>query len=289
LVGGGIGGEPVRGRVALLEARTGKLLRRWDDSGVGTRRFEEMAFSPDGRLLASSDVNAVHLWEVATGREVCTLKGHRGEIESLAFSADGRRIASASQDSTVLLWDLALVLHVAGSKAVAPGEDEMAVWWGDLAGPDAHRAYTAIWRLADAPAVSVPFLGERLKPVTEAQRKEIRQHIAALDSDTFVVRDKAFQQLRNLGPAAAADLRLVLEKSPSLELRRRVEQLLEDLSGQPMAGEPLRTLRAVAVLERAGTPKARHLLQTLAGGLPDAWLTRETKAVCERLAPRTAP
>jgi hypothetical protein len=56
-----------------------------------------------------------------------------------------------------------------------------------------------------------------------------------------------------------------------------------------MAGEPLRTLRAVAVLERAGTPESRRLLETLAEGVPGAWLTREAKAACDRLGLRAAP
>ena len=33
-------------------------------------------------------------------------EGHLGRVDALAFSADGKRLASASNDSTVLVWEL---------------------------------------------------------------------------------------------------------------------------------------------------------------------------------------
>ncbi len=113
LSGGGFRDPRVENRIALLEPRTGKILRRWSDSGEPGRSLEQLAFSSDGRLLASTDGFRVRLWEVATGKEVARFEGHRGGIESLAFSGNGRRLASASTDGTVLIWDVA--------PATAPG------------------------------------------------------------------------------------------------------------------------------------------------------------------------
>jgi RNA polymerase sigma factor (sigma-70 family) len=106
LTAGGFAHEKVADRVALCDARTGKFLRRWGDSGEPQPWRERLAFSPNGKLLASSDGAAVHVWEVATGKAVRTFRGHRGQIQALAFSANGRRLASGSSDSTVVLWDL---------------------------------------------------------------------------------------------------------------------------------------------------------------------------------------
>src|SRR5439155_27014860 len=116
--------DPVANRIALCDALTGRIIRRWSDSGHPANGYEELAFSAGGRLLASSDGQVVHLWEVATGKEIRTFRGHRGEIRSLAFSANGRRLASASTDSTVLIWDLRV--------APSAGDPTVAAYWQDL-------------------------------------------------------------------------------------------------------------------------------------------------------------
>jgi hypothetical protein len=75
----------------------------------------------------------------------------------------------------------------------------------------------------------------------------------------------------------------VLAGGPSLEVRRRIEGLLEKAAHPVLPSERLRPLRAVEVLERTGTDDARAILKELASGMPEARLTEEARAALGRL------
>jgi WD40 repeat protein len=66
-----------------------------------------VAFSPDGKIFASgSSDQTIKLWDIATGAELRTLRGHTYSVLSVAFSPDGKLLASGSVDNMIKLWDV---------------------------------------------------------------------------------------------------------------------------------------------------------------------------------------
>jgi WD40 repeat protein len=111
---------------------------------------EAVAFSPDGKLLASAgNDQTIKLWDVATGAELRTLVGHSFFVLSVAFSPDSRIVASGSYDKTIKLWDVAtgkelrtLRGHLHGVKSIAFSPD------GRLLASGGYDKTIKIWDVA---------------------------------------------------------------------------------------------------------------------------------------------
>ena len=241
-----------------------------------------ICFASDGRTLAWAEESGIIHWlELAAWSERRTFSGHAGAVGEMAFTADGKRLISGSEDTTALVWDL-----LGDGPATLSAEQRDACWTA-LADNDAAKAYRAMCRLIAAPADGLALLRQHLKPVESVDDKRIKRLIADLDSDAFAVREKATKELQKLGELAEPAYRKVLAAQPALEMRRRLQELLDDIAQHQwhLTPEILRQLRAIEVLERIGAPEARKLLDALAGGAAGARLTREARAAVRRSGP----
>jgi WD40 repeat protein len=273
---------PIEG-FSLIESATGQEVLRLK-TGDGCLA----AFSPDGRLFATSDGEAIQVWDVGTGvrlfRRPWTEEA--GPASSLVFLPGAQTVATGLYDGTILVWDLEPGTWPKITSAKELDRQQLDALWADFAG-DARKAHRAIHALAAAPAQAVPLLKDRLRPAAPVDAKHLDKLLAELDSDRFAVREQVAKELTQLSERVEPALHRLLENKPSLEVRQRVEAIL----GGPRPVPPvatLRVLRALRVLERVGTPEARGVLRNLGSGAA-ARETCEAKAALERLAARTAP
>jgi WD40 repeat protein/DNA-binding SARP family transcriptional activator len=74
-----------------------------------TREVQNLAFSPDGSVLASgSHDGMILLWDVRTpghSRMLGSLQGHSKSVSALVFHPNSAVLASGSADCTIRLWD----------------------------------------------------------------------------------------------------------------------------------------------------------------------------------------
>ena len=166
----------------ILSVSSDETLKIWDaESGKDistlkghTGTVTACAFSPDGRyfvsavnisasivsasanvvsggIVSAGSEGALKLWDLESGKEIVTFKGHTESVNACAFSPDGRRIVSASQDWTLKLWDVESVKEIStlkgytgsvkacafspdGRHIVSVGSDETLLIWNAESG-----------------------------------------------------------------------------------------------------------------------------------------------------------
>jgi WD40 repeat protein len=105
----------------LLDVVTGKELA--EHKGLIGPLYS-VAFSPDGKLLATGGnngkkINEILLWDLVKKERHAVLTGHRGVVHQVAFSHDGKLLASAGgsqRDGEIRLWDVKKLREVVSLK-----------------------------------------------------------------------------------------------------------------------------------------------------------------------------
>jgi hypothetical protein len=290
-------GVHLKSAIRLLDTTTGKLIREigWthppgrNEDGLWFREGSpelfglwNLAFSPDGKMLAATCRDGkIRLWEVASGR----LRRETAQaVSQLAFSPNNSVLAVASpRDGDVQLCDW---LHHDLKPSPLTGERFEGLW-GDLVAKDAAVAYRAMAELAASPQQAVKLLGQRLRYVPSASPAQLDRLVADLDSSNLEVRKRAFRQLAALQRAAEPALRDALTRRPTLELRKRVNELLDRLS--LLGPDRWRQLRIIELMEYLRTAEARGVLRQMADGKSGALETEDAKAALRRLTQFAGP
>jgi WD40 repeat protein/serine/threonine protein kinase len=150
------------GTAKIWDMATGQVLFTL---GRGEASMAGAAFSPDGRMLATSyggygkqqpsTTGVIALWDTSTGQELFTLRGHIDRVNSVAFSPDGKKLAAVSGGYSMggnplpgelRIWDLAtkkellrvaahngpamaVAFHPDGKRIATAGRDRTAKIW----------------------------------------------------------------------------------------------------------------------------------------------------------------
>ena len=129
-----------KGLIAQIQKTLYSLARQYGPHrGVPIPWSQRVVTTPDGKLMVSSGLDTLRVWEVATGRQVRQLGAVREGHWSLATSADSSKLIAGGNDSIVRIWNLKTGLLEHEFKGHAESV------WGVTFTRDGKRAISGAW------------------------------------------------------------------------------------------------------------------------------------------------
>ncbi|HYV37726.1 MAG TPA: hypothetical protein VE988_18725 [Gemmataceae bacterium] len=245
--------------------------------------------------------SSARLFDSVTGKELPKVEQLDefgfGPIWRVTLSPDNKRLAACGRLKlgtsgepllTILLMDVSPWRDQALKTRKEPTAKELTAMWDDLGSDEPAKALQSLRRMRASSAQTIlSFLKEHLRPVAY-DTKRIPFYIARLGDKSFKIRAEAESELLKMAEHAEAALKKVLDNPPSLEERIRLQGIMDVLNKGSWPPPPARRLLwSIEFLERDATPAAVELLERMATGGPEAWVTHEAATSLERLGKGT--
>jgi WD40 repeat protein len=276
----GLWGEPT---ILLRDSTTGKEVHR---IVAAESVVTDVAFSPDGALLASASGRSLHgfvkdgerdstiqIWETATGKERLLLRATPGtdNINAVVFSPNGRMLASGDEAGNVRLWE------VATGEERARFVGHAGPVWGLAFSPDGKLLASGS---GDTTALVLDATG-RLALTDQLRNRPTAEELVALWADLEgPSAARAFRSMSRLVEAPEEAVALIREELKPVpgkalaekELRRMISELEDDAfevrenASRELArfGPPIRPALLKALEAGPGAEKRRRLKELLA-------------------------
>jgi|GEM_PF-2817061 len=144
-----------RHKIVLCDVESGKVTGELAGKKLAATM---LAFSPDGKILASAGARKIQLWDVEKRELLHTIEAHEKSIQGIAFSPNGKLLASGADDDQIRIWrvdagkmDLEIeaeqdgVLDVAftpsGATVASGGKNHTVKLWKTTSG----KKYARLW------------------------------------------------------------------------------------------------------------------------------------------------
>jgi len=203
----------------------------------------------------------IHIYEIATRSLVHRYTTGLGAINQLSVFPDVSRAVTAGAAEVLTVWDLTFQ-----HGRDAPTPEDLRAAWANLDALDGAKGYPAGRTLVAAGAAGTRIVAAGLDAMAENQKK-IARWVADLASEEFAERESATKALLSQGFSALPAIQNAASRAESAEVRARAADILAKLTGKGiaipahgLAGDTLRLIRTVQVLEDIGGADARTLL-----------------------------